>query len=59
MDAQILVEWKVVERLLPVYESQALTYLGLTGLRTALLVNFNLPLLRLGLRRLTNKLSPP
>jgi len=47
---------KVVERLLPVHESQALTYLRLTGLRTALLVNFNVPVLRLGLRRLTNKL---
>ena len=48
VDAQILVEWKVVERLLPVYESQALTHLRLTGLlRTALLVNFNVPVLRL------------
>ena len=56
VDAQILVELKVVERLLPVHESQALTYLRLTGLRTALLVNFNVPVLRLGLRRLTNKL---
>jgi GxxExxY protein len=56
VDAQILVEWKVVERILPVHESQALSYLRLTGLRTALLVNFNVPVLRLGLRRLTNKL---
>ena len=56
VDAQILVELKVVVRLLPVHESQALTYLRLTGLRTALLVNFNVPVLRLGLRRLTNKL---
>jgi len=48
VDAQILVELKVVERLLPVYESQALTHLRLTGLlRTALLVNFNVPVLRL------------
>ena len=56
VDEQILLELKVVERLLPVHESQALTYLQLTGLRTALLVNFNVPVLRLGLRRLTNKL---
>jgi GxxExxY protein len=59
VDAQILVELKVVERLLPVHESPALTYLRLTGLTTALLVNFNVLVLRLGLRRLTNKLSPP
>ena len=31
VDAQILVELKVVVRLLPVHESQALTYLRLTG----------------------------
>ena len=42
-----------MERLLPIHEAQALTYLRLTGLKTALLVNFNVPVLRLGLRRLT------
>jgi GxxExxY protein len=51
VDTQILVELKFVERLLPVHEAQALTYLRLTGL---MLVNFNVPVLRLGLRRLTN-----
>jgi GxxExxY protein len=56
VDMQVLVELKVVERLLPVHEAQALTYLRLARLRTALLVNFNVPVLRLGLRRLTNKL---
>jgi GxxExxY protein len=54
VDAQVVLELKVVERLLPIHEAQALTYLRLTGLRTALLVNFNVPVLRLGLRRLTN-----
>jgi GxxExxY protein len=54
VEEKIVVELKVVERLLPVHEAQALTHIRLTGLRTALLVNFNVPVLRLGLRRVTN-----
>jgi GxxExxY protein len=50
-----IVEIKAVENLLPIHEAQALTYLKLTGLPTALIVNFNVPVLRSGLRRLTNK----
>jgi GxxExxY protein len=53
VEPQILVELKAVERLLPIHDAQVLTYLRLTGLTTALLVNFNVPVLRLGLRRLT------
>ena len=53
VEPQILVELKAVERLLPIHEAQAQAYLRLTGLKTALLVNFNVPVLRLGLRRLT------
>ena len=37
----VLVELKSVERLLPIHESQLLTYLKLSGLRVGLLVNFN------------------
>lgn len=53
VEGTIVVEVKAVERLLPIHESQALTYLRLTGLHTALLINFQVPVLRLGLRRLT------
>ena len=52
---ETVVEVKAVERLLPVHEAQVLTYLKLTGLPTALLVNFNVPILKAGLRRLTYK----
>jgi GxxExxY protein len=55
----IIVEVKAVERLLPIHEAQVLTYLRLTGLRTALLVNFHSPALRRGLRRLTHNPNPP
>ena len=55
VDDTFLVELKTVERLMPVHVAQALTYLKLTGLPVALLVNFNVTTLKLGLRRLTRK----
>jgi GxxExxY protein len=51
--AQVIIEIKAVDRLLPIHSAQVLTYLKLTGAAAALLVNFNVPILRLGLRRLT------
>ena len=50
-----LIELKAVDRLTPVHVAQALTYLKLTGLPVALLVNFNVTTLKHGLRRLTRK----
>ncbi len=41
------------KRILPVHEAQLLTYLKLTRLDVGLLINFNVPTLRQGLRRLT------
>ena len=55
VEERFIVEVKAVERPLPVHEAQVITYLKLTGLTTALLVNFNVAALRQGLRRLTNK----
>jgi GxxExxY protein len=48
----VLVELKSVERLLPVFEAQVLTYLKLTGKRLGLLINFNVPLLKDGIKRM-------
>lgn len=42
----VLVEAKSVERMLTLYESQLLTYLKLSGVRTGLLINFNVRHLR-------------
>ena len=47
----VVVELKAVEQLLPVHKAQVLTYLKLTGHRLGLLVNFNTPLIRDGIRR--------
>ena len=47
----VVVEVKTVERLLPVFEAQILTYLKMSGMRLGLLINFNVPLIREGIRR--------
>ena len=52
---QLIVEIKAVERLLPVHEAQVLTYMKLTQIAAALLVNFNVPVVKDGLRRLNLK----
>lgn len=57
VDRRIIVEVKAVEHLLPVHQAQAITYLKLTKLNVALLVNFNVPVIKSGLRRLTRKPS--
>ncbi len=48
----IVIELKTVERLLPIHEAQLLTYLKLSGKRLGLLLNFNVPLIKDGIRRL-------
>jgi GxxExxY protein len=50
----VIVEIKSVERLLPLHEAQLLTYLKVSGKQIGLLINFNTPHLRDGLRRLVN-----
>ena len=41
-----------METLLPIHEAQLITYLKLSGLRLGLLLNFNVRLLREGMRRI-------
>jgi GxxExxY protein len=48
---KVVVELKSVQEILPVHEAQLLTYLRLTGLRIGLLVNFNVAVLKNGIRR--------
>ncbi len=48
---QVIVEVKSVESLLAVHTAQILTYLRLSGMPLGLLINFNVPLLKQGIRR--------
>ena len=52
VEEKVILELKTAERLIPVHEAQLLTYLKLSGLRTGLLLNFNSPVLRDGVRRM-------
>jgi GxxExxY protein len=52
VEDQVIVELKAVEMVLPVHQAQLLTYLKLSGKRLGLLINFNTPLLKDGIRRL-------
>ncbi|MFN2548935.1 MAG: GxxExxY protein [Myxococcales bacterium] len=47
----VVVELKSVDRLIDVHEAQTLTYLKLSGFPVGLLINFNVPILRRGIRR--------
>jgi len=50
----IIIELKSVETLLPIHTAQTLTYLRLSHLPLALLLNFNSQVLKDGIRRLIN-----
>ena len=50
----LILEIKCVQKLLPVHRAQVLSYLRLSGNRLGLLINFNVPHLRHGIRRVIN-----
>lgn len=52
VEGLIVVELKAVESMHPVYQSQVITYLILTGSPSGLLLNFNVTAMRLGIKRL-------
>lgn len=52
VDSSVIVELKAVEQMLPVFEAQLLSYLKLTNMRLGFLINFNVPLIKQGIRRI-------
>ena len=52
VENSIILEIKSVERLLPVHQSQLLTYLKLADLHLGLLINFNVAMFKQGVRRI-------
>jgi GxxExxY protein len=54
VDQKIIVELKAVENLMPIHEAQLLTYLKLSGLTLGLLINFNVAMLKQGIKRIVN-----
>ena len=51
VEDQIILDLKSVEKMEPIHEAQLLSYLKLSGYKIGLLINFNVKLLRNGIRR--------
>ncbi len=56
VENQVLVEIKSVDRLIPIHQAQVLSYLKMSKKRIGLLINFNVTLLKDGIKRLVNNL---
>ena len=57
VDRKVIVETKSIEAVSPVHMKILLTYLRLTDIRLGLLINFNVDLLKDGIRRVVNNLA--
>jgi len=55
VEDEIIVEIKAIEKLLPIHDAQLLSYLRLTKKRVGLLMNFHVPVLKNGLKRIVNE----
>lgn len=54
VENKVIVEIKATEKLAPIHTAQLLSYLKLSGCRVGLLINFNVKVLKDGIRRLIN-----
>jgi GxxExxY protein len=56
VDKAVIIENKTVEKILPIHEAQLLTYLKLTNHRLGFLLNWNVTLMKDGIKRMINDL---
>jgi GxxExxY protein len=56
IEGSIIIENKAIESIHPVHMAQLLTYLRLTDTRIGYLINWNVPLLKHGIKRIVNRL---
>lgn len=54
VESKVIVELKAVEKMPPIFEAQILSYLKLSNLQVGLLINFHVPRLKDGLKRIVN-----
>ena len=54
VEGLIVVEVKSVDAVVPIHEAQVMSYLKLSGCKLALLINFNVRMLKDGIRRFVN-----
>jgi len=51
IEGRLIAEVKSVEQLLKIHEAQILTYMRLSDVKVGLLINFNVPVLKKGIKR--------
>ena len=56
IEDELIVELKAVDKIEPVHIAQMLTYLKVNGLRLGLLLNFNVEVMKKGIKRVVNNL---
>ncbi len=56
VENKVVIELKAVDKIAPIHEAQLLSYLKLSGLKLGLLMNFNVMLLKDGVKRMVNGL---
>ena len=56
VEDSIIVELKAVEKIIPIHEAQLVSYLKLSGRKLGLIINFNVLLLKDGIKRMVNNL---
>lgn len=56
VENEIVLELKAIDIVLPVFEAQLISYLKLSGKKVGLLINFNVPLMKHGVKRFVNGL---
>lgn len=54
VEDKIILELKSVENLIPIFDAQLITYLRLANKKLGLIINFNVPVLKSGIKRLVN-----
>jgi GxxExxY protein len=57
VEKQVILELKSCERIEPIHEAQLLTYLQLSGLHLGLILNFNVVVMRAGIKRIVYDLK--
>ena len=54
VEGKVIVELKTIDEIQPIHEAQLLTYLKISGITVGLLINFNVPVLKHGVKRVVN-----
>jgi GxxExxY protein len=57
VEDQVVIENKMVDRILPIHEAQLLAYLKLSGRQLGFLLNWNVALMKQGIRRMVHNLA--